>query len=357
MRLRNVLMLAFLIPVVLTALIAWLAVQRMLLTGREAVELMSMMIGTSIIGLSISYIMLRPTFRGIRELSRQTHEIAKQNFPQAVEISRPLELRQLARDLKQMSDQLQRTFADLKRSNDERTTMVAQLSHDIKTPITSIQSQTEAILDGVVTDDEVPAYLRSIEQQVRRLNGLTDDLRALAWMDQPAKTRQQTEKLYVDQLLVMILDGLKPQLTQEQRHVKIDLAPAARQLLTNRQAVERILQNLIGNAIHYSAMGTNLTIQVTQSADEWRCAVIDQGIGIAAVDQDRVFDRLYRVEKSRNPRTGGSGLGLYIARQLARQLGGDITLMSTLNQGSTFTLSLPQQMPVNQSTDEINANK
>ncbi|GAB6093144.1 sensor histidine kinase [Furfurilactobacillus curtus] len=346
MKLRNVLIVAFFTPVILSAVIAWLAVQRMLLTGREALELVVVMVGTSIIGLSVSYVMLRPTFRGIRQLSRQTHAIAEQDFTTSVKIERPAELRQLANDLNQMADQLQQTFVDLKRINDERTTMVAQLSHDIKTPLTSIQSQTEAILDGVVSDGEVSDYLRSIEQQVTRLNGLTDDLRALAWMDQPMETLRQTDQIYVDQLLVMIMDGFKPQLHREQRHVKIDLDPSAERLMSNRQAVERVLQNLITNAIHYSPVGTDLTIKVTRSDDVWRCAVIDQGIGIAPADQEKVFKRLYRVEKSRNPRTGGSGLGLYIARQLARQLGGDVTLTSTLDHGSTFVFSLPQSMRV-----------
>lgn len=239
-----------------------------------------------------------------------------------------------------MSLELEASFASLSESEHEKSMMIAQLSHDIKTPLTSIQATVEGMLDGVIPKAEERHYLNTISRQTNRLNQLVEELHVVSLNDQQQEQRP-LQIIYLEELLIDILSEFQLTLEQEKRSVHIEVAPEVVKISSRYDALSRIILNLVSNALKYSKANTALTIHAYQQEQSIRIDVIDQGQGIRAEDLPLIFKRLYRVEASRNMKTGGHGLGLYIARQLAHQLGGDIAVESQLGKGSCFSLLLP----------------
>ena len=219
--------------------------------------------------------------------------------------------------------------------------MIAQLSHDIKTPITSIQVTVEGILDGVIKEEERLHYLATIGRQTERLNKLVEELDVLTLNTQPQDTAdEEAEEVFLDQLLIESMSEFQLQIEQEERDVYIQVSPESAKIKSHSDKLSRILVNLLNNAFKYSEPGTRIEVLAQLTEQELTISVKDEGQGILPEDLEKIFKRLYRVETSRNMKTGGHGLGLAIARELAHQLGGEITAESQYGLGSKFTFSL-----------------
>ena len=219
--------------------------------------------------------------------------------------------------------------------------MIAQLSHDIKTPLTSIQATVEGMLDGVIAADEQQYYLKIISRQTDRLNKLAEELSfiTLNTMNQPDVPLEK-EEIFLDKLLIDIMSEFQLVIDKEDRDIQISVQPESAKIISNYDKLSRIILNLVSNAFKYSEAGTKLTIDAAVDNKRLTLTVADEGQGIKSEDLEKIFKRLYRVVSSRNMKTGGHGLGLYIARELARQLGGDIFVQSEYGQGSSFSLVL-----------------
>ena len=240
-----------------------------------------------------------------------------------------------------MSHNLQDTFQSLDESEQEKRMMIAQLSHDIKTPITSIQVTVEGILDGVIKEEERLHYLTTIGRQTERLNKLVEELDVLTLNAQPQDIAdEEVEDVFLDQLLIESMSEFQLQIEQEERDVYIQVKPESAKIKSHYNKLSRILVNLLNNAFKYSEPGTRIEVLAQLTEQELRISVKDEGQGILPEDLEKIFKRLYRVETSRNMKTGGHGLGLAIARELAHQLGGEITAESQYGLGSKFTFSL-----------------
>ena len=240
-----------------------------------------------------------------------------------------------------MSHNLQATFQSLDESEQEKRMMIAQLSHDIKTPITSIQVTVEGILDGVIKEEERLHYLATIGRQTERLNKLVEELDVLTLNTQPQETAdEEVEEVFLDQLLIESMSEFQLQIEQEERDVYIQVSPESAKIKSHSDKLSRILVNLLNNAFKYSEPGTRIEVLAQLTEQELTISVKDEGQGIHPEDLEKIFKRLYRVETSRNMKTGGHGLGLAIARELAHQLGGEITAESQYGLGSEFTFCL-----------------
>lgn len=240
-----------------------------------------------------------------------------------------------------MSHNLQATFQSLDESEQEKRMMIAQLSHDIKTPITSIQVTVEGILDGVIKEEERLHYLTTIGRQTERLNKLVEELDVLTLNTQPQDTAdEEVEEVFLDQLLIESMSEFQLQIEQEERDVYIQVSPESAKIKSHSDKLSRILVNLLNNAFKYSEPGTRIEVLAQLTEQELTISVKDEGQGILPEDLGKIFNRLYRVETSRNMKTGGHGLGLAIAQELAHQLGGEITVESQYGLGSKFTFCL-----------------
>ena len=346
MKLKVYVIVGYLVSSLLTILGLIWAVNRMLIDQRETYFLIGITLVASLVGAVVSLMLLSPVFSSLKSLKNQAHQIANKDFSHVQSVQGPLEFQELAAAFNEMAAHLEASFASLAESEKEKGLMIAQLSHDIKTPITSIQATVEGILDGVIGKDEEVRYLQTIGRQTERLDKLVEELNQLTLSTvQKALCPMEQETIFLDQLLINCMSEFQLLIDQEHRDIHIQVQPESAKLRSNYDVLSRIIVNLINNAFKYSAAGTKLEVSAVLEANILCIAVTDEGQGIAADELDLIFKRLYRVESSRNMATGGHGLGLAIARELAHQLGGDIEVESQLGVGSTFTLVLPIYTP------------
>lgn len=341
MKLKSYILVGYLVSTLLTILVVFWAVQRMLIEKSEVYFLVGMTLLASFIGAAVSIFLLSPVFSSLKHLKKQAHKIASKDFSTEIEAKGPLEFQELGQAFNDMSRNLQDTFQSLDESEREKRMMIAQLSHDIKTPITSIQVTVEGILDGVIKEEERLHYLTTIGRQTERLNKLVDELDVLTLNAQPQDIAdEEVEEVFLDRLLIESMSEFQLQIEREERDVYIQVLPESAKIKSHYDKLSRILVNLLNNAFKYSEPGTRIEVLAQLTEQELTISVKDEGQGILPEDLGKIFNRLYRVETSRNMKTGGHGLGLAIAQELAHQLGGEITVESQYGLGSKFTFCL-----------------
>ena len=221
-----------------------------------------------------------------------------------------------------------------------RRDFVANVSHELKTPVGALQLLAEALLDA--TDKDPAAAVRfaeRIKHESTRLGRLVSELLELSRL-QGADPLPEPEPVEVDRLLAEVLDRTKtPGAAKD-----IEVAFVGTRGLTvrgNENQLATAVVNLVENAIAYSPESTRVTVHTRGDDSTVEIAVVDQGIGIEPRDQDRIFERFYRADRARSRATGGTGLGLAIVKHIATNHGGRVEVVSTVGVGSTFTLRLP----------------
>ncbi|MGY0020883.1 sensor histidine kinase [Streptomyces sp. YJ-C3] len=231
------------------------------------------------------------------------------------------------------------------RLEEQRKAMVSDVAHELRTPLSTIRGWLEAAQDGLADPD--PAFVASLLEEAVQLQHIIDDLQDLAAADADA-LRLHPRPLRVEELLGQVAAA---------HHVRAETAgvtlaveqqaPPVPELTADPVRLRQAVANLVSNAIRHTEPGGTVTLRAhaTESGDEIVVEVADTGSGIPEADLPYVFDRFWRAEKSRNRRTGGSGLGLSIVRKLAQAHGGSATAASTEGEGSVFALRLPRTGP------------
>lgn len=324
----------------------YLAVRYMLLDAKEVNLLISTTITALLAGFALNLFMFRSTFMALDKLQMMSKAVAKNDFTLVSGINGPRELTDLATDFNKMTKSLQSTFTRLEESEHEKYEMIAQLTHDIKTPITSISLMITAFNDGVIPEMQQSDYIEIMGSQIEHLNALVEELSTVAEIDGPTnkdkeEPQSKSEVFFVDQFLVDILSEFQTQLENGEHKLKLRGVNTSLQMNTEKLKLTRIMTNLISNSLKYSRKGTLINIEIIQSTNEYSVYIRDTGEIITEKDADKIFDRFYRVDHSRNSKTGGHGLGLYIAKKLAGEIGGDLTLEHSSEVETSFVLHLP----------------
>lgn len=343
MKLKNYIIIGYVVSALITITAVLWAMNLMLIEKKDIYFIISITIAGAAVGAVVSLFLLSKVFTSLKLLKKQTVEISEKRFDYNTNIKNPTEFRELSTSFNEMSKKLKETFDSLEESEKEKNLMIAQLSHDIKTPITSIQATVEGMIDGVIKDEEKNYYLKTIARQTARLNTLVEELNALT-ISTNSQENTKNEEVLLDKLLIDCLAEFQLQAEKENRKINIKVVPENAKVITNYNKVLRIVVNFISNAFKYSESGEKIEIFVNATDDNVKISVVDRGIGIKKEDFDKIFTRLYRVESSRNLGTGGYGLGLAIAKQLALSLNGKIEVKSELRKGSTFTLIIPKNI-------------
>ncbi|GAB1640160.1 sensor histidine kinase [Krasilnikovia sp. MM14-A1259] len=222
-------------------------------------------------------------------------------------------------------------------SEQQRTAMVSDIAHELRSPLANMRIWLEAAQDGLATLD--PELLDLLTEEAVLLQHVVDDLRDLAAAD-AGSLRLHREVVFVDDLLRQAADAQRG--AAHRGGVELTLsAEADPEVDADPVRLRQIVANLLSNAVRHTPAGGRVELRSTLRDGALVISVTDTGPGIAPEDLPHVFDRFWRADKSRSRATGGSGLGLAIARNLARAHGGDLTVHSTPGQGSTFTLRLP----------------
>lgn len=233
-----------------------------------------------------------------------------------------------------------RDTTELTRVADMRRDFVANVSHELKTPLAAIRGYAETLRDGAL--DEPPVARRftgRILDQCRRLQELLDDLLTLSRLEgmTPAADRERVD---LGLAVRHAVELLSPAAREKRVALDVDLQPVP-PVLGDPDGFERLLLNLLDNAIKYNHPDGRVTVRLTRQDDDAVLEVRDTGIGIPAESLPRLFERFYRVDKGRAREEGGTGLGLAIVKHIAQAHGGRVEVESRIGQGSTFRVALP----------------
>jgi signal transduction histidine kinase len=281
----------------------------------------------------LSWFIARWINRPLKNISISAQNIAMGKYT-TVPIEGPSEIQQLAQVINNMS---QKVEDSLKSQRD----FVANVSHEFKTPLTSIQGFSQAINDGTVKGKkEINHASKIILDETDRLNYLVNDLLILAKMD-AGTIIMGKERIEINDLIKNIIERFRFEI--EKADIQIQPVYTKQSyLIADGARLAQVFSNLLDNAIKFSKPKSTVKVQVKRENDYVYVSITDFGVGISDEDQKRIFERFYQVDKSRKGGIGrGVGLGLAIARQVVEAHGGEISVKSQLGEGSTFMVKLP----------------
>lgn len=217
-----------------------------------------------------------------------------------------------------------------------RVEFTANVSHELKTPLTSITGYAELIESGMAQGEMVKRFAGEIHKSASRLLTLINDIIRLSQMD-TAELQMETEVVDLGAVAESVAEQLRMNAQRLQVELKTDIRPA--QIIADRGMIEELVYNLCDNAIRYNVRGGSVNVEVRPVRERVLLVVQDTGIGISKENQAHVFERFYRVDKSRSKATGGTGLGLAIVKHIAARHGASIGMESELGSGTTITVS------------------
>jgi two-component system, OmpR family, phosphate regulon sensor histidine kinase PhoR len=230
-------------------------------------------------------------------------------------------------------------ITDLRRADQIRRDFVANVSHELRTPLTAIKGYAEALIDEVEEHDGKRRFLDIIHRHSTRMERLVKDLLRLARLD-AGQELAEPSRCDTGALITNVLDDFEVAAQEKKQQLHLSVAPDAAVILVDPAKLHDIVRNLVENAINYTPEGGVIDISASLDERRYRLMVADTGPGIPAEDLGRVFERFYRVDKSR-ARPGGTGLGLAIVRNLVHVLGGEISVANRDSGGAVFTVTLP----------------
>jgi two-component system sensor histidine kinase SenX3 len=229
---------------------------------------------------------------------------------------------------------------EITRTEEIRNDFVANVSHELKTPVGAISLLAEALESSADDEEAVRRFAKRMHKESARLAALVQDIIELSRL-QGASVSQGGSAVDINAVIAEAVD--RSQLPAESKGIQIVVGdPVDATVFGDRDLLVTALRNLIDNAIRYSPENTKVGVGVRSKDGLIAVSVTDQGEGMTPEDQERVFERFYRVDAARSRHTGGTGLGLSIVKHVASNHGGEVTLWSRPGQGSTFTLRLPE---------------
>ncbi len=229
-----------------------------------------------------------------------------------------------------------------KRAEQVRTEFVANVSHELRTPLAAIRGYVETCLEPYPEGQEPPyrRFLSIVHHHTLRLTALIEDLLILSRIESKAATLQM-EPIAIYPAVETAISTLQKEAEKKRTKVSNSLPPGLPRVHADRNALDRILLNLIENAIKYSDEGMPVEVSARLQPDSICVSVRDKGFGIPRSDQERIFERFYRVDKTRSRAAGGTGLGLSIVKHLVQAHGGEVWVDSEPGRGSTFYFTVP----------------
>jgi two-component system, OmpR family, phosphate regulon sensor histidine kinase PhoR len=232
-------------------------------------------------------------------------------------------------------------ITEIRRLERVRRDFVANVSHELRTPLTAIRGYVEALLDDPPPADESRRFLEIIARHSSRMELLVRDLLRLARLDAGQETPEMVS-CDVQGLLQTVVNELGPAIAARESRVDLAVTPPGLSVVTDPAKLHDVMRNLIENALKYSRDAATVRVEAAREDKSAVLRVLDDGPGIPSADLTRVFERFYRVDKSRAREPGGTGIGLAIVRHLVELLGGEVTAGNRPDGGAIFTFRLPQ---------------
>ncbi|MDE6434969.1 MAG: HAMP domain-containing histidine kinase [Lachnospiraceae bacterium] len=273
--------------------------------------------------------------RPLSKINRTAREYAKGNFEARTGVKRKDELGEL-------SDSLEYMAGELSKLDEYRKNFIANISHDFRSPLTSIKGYLVAMLDGTIPVDKYDRYLNIVLNESQRLAKLTTGLLELNDFDTygPVLKRQKFDIVDVVKKMRNTFEGLC-----EEKKIDLRLQCPAEDTIVyaDKMKIEQVVYNLMDNAIKFSPEKSKIFVTISQKNDKIFVSVKDEGPGIEKDKQNKVWDRFYKMDSSRGKDKQGTGLGLSITKEIIKAHGEHINLISTAGAGSEFVFSLPKE--------------
>lgn len=249
------------------------------------------------------------------------------------------ELNVIAETTMEMSKNVKDYLSRIEKEKHIRQEFFSNASHELKTPITSIQGYAELIESGMIQDESMKLdFIRRIKKEAANMAGLINDILMISRLE--AKDAEVlVSDVRISPLLEDIVDSLKPAAADSQVFVHIDCQPLC--VRANPQQMKELLSNLVGNAVKYNHPGGQVWVNIREQDENIVIRVRDNGVGIPQESLDRIFERFYRVDKGRSRKQGGTGLGLSIVKHIVNFYHGSIRVTSELEKGTKFTVMIP----------------
>ena len=284
-----------------------------------------------VIALILTFVLARRMTSPIGALSKAARKLGRGDLSQRVQLQGKGEVAAMAQAFNTMA-------ADLEHAEQLRRNLVADVAHELRTPLSNIQGYLEAIRDRVMKPNA--ATILSLNEEVALLSRLVNELQELSLAEAgELKLVYQAED--ITKLIKQAVTPLQPKLAAKEISLSFDLPDNLPLVNIDWQRVNQVLHNLLENAVAYTHKGGTINVAAAKQGDWVEVSVSDTGEGIPAEDLPNIFERFYRVDKSRARVTGGSGLGLTIAKRLVEAHGGTITVQSKPGKGSRFSFTLP----------------
>lgn len=279
----------------------------------------------------LGYLFTRQIVAPLSKVTAAARRVAQGDLGQRVEIRGSGELAELGESFNLMA-------ATLSRDRELRQNMVADIAHELRTPLSILQGNVEAMLDGVLEANA--ENLTLLHQEIILLARLVEDLRTLS-LAEAGQLKFQPRATDLAEVSRQVIDGFQAQMASKNINVTLEAPDDLPQAWVDPERIAQVMRNLLSNAFRYTPEGGNITVRITPESEGITVSVTDTGAGIAPKDLPYIFDRFYRVDRSRTRSTGGSGLGLAIVKQLVEAQGGCVWAESTVGKGSTFAFRVP----------------
>ncbi|WP_081963026.1 ATP-binding protein [Desulfosporosinus sp. HMP52] len=291
----------------------------------------------TILSIFVSRKMIRPLAR-MEETARQ---ITEGEFGRQIPVTSEDEVGRLARSFNRMSTELEEKIEAIERLDHLRQELLSDVSHELRTPLTVIQGFSEAVLDGLVkSKEQEKLYLSNIIDESERLRRLVDDLLDLKGME-AAKTFDEMEYVVMNKLAQITVERLRNMANSKEINLTLSVPEQTITIWGNIDRLKQVLTNLLDNAIKHSEVGGAVRVELGM---EYNCTFIsveNSGPGIPREEIENIWERFYKVDKSRSRRGTGTGLGLSIVKKIVEMHGGKVSAKSEPGHGAVFTVYLP----------------
>ncbi|MCL2838898.1 MAG: HAMP domain-containing histidine kinase [Oscillospiraceae bacterium] len=297
-----------------------------------SVFLLPMMLVT-VVSLIFSYILSRRITRPIKAISHAAKAFSKGEFKERVEVSGRDEIGELSNTFNQMAENLEKI-------ENLRRTFVANVSHELRTPMTTIIGFIDGILDGTIPPESQSDYLTIVLSESRRLSRLISDLLDIARMEEDEFSLDITE-FDINEMIRRCVIGFERRIDSKNISVNIEFPDDVCLVRADSDGISRVLTNLIDNAIKFTDQSGTIDIKISRRGNVFIISVRNTGEGIAAEDYNNIFHRFYKADKSRGLNREGTGLGLFIVKNILNLHGRDISVNSVAGEFTEFTFTLP----------------
>jgi signal transduction histidine kinase len=297
-------------------------------------QLMLAMIGAGAVTLLLTWLLSRRIVGPIEALTTAAGRMERGDLSVRVPVTSQDEVGKLAHAFNAMSD-------SLAQQEQLRRNIVADVAHELRTPISNIRGYLEAARDGVVEPD--PALLHSLHEESLILCRLVEDLQELQ-LAEAGQLKIEMQAVSVAEVVEVAAVALRPTAMAKNVRLETDASPDLPEVQADSARVGQVLRNLIDNAVTHTPAGGRVDVQARRLDDEVEITVQDTGPGIAPEHLPHIFDRFYRADESRARTTGGAGLGLAIVKQLVELHGGHVWVESVPGEGAAFHFTLPIQV-------------